>query len=273
MSFSKEVRDELINHYSRQEHARKAELAALMMLGSRFLSRDAESGRYIYTDKRNDLKSKEDFTGGRKTYNGADGFEKGLSLDAVTSKPEDKRAFLRGAFLAAGTIADPEKEYHFEIITPDRESADFICTLFAAFDVETKVTERRKRFVAYIKDSEQISTALNVIEAHGALMRFENTRIEREIRGTVNRQSNCDAANIKKSVTASMKQIDDINLIAEQMGLDNVDPQIADICRVRLANPDATLEEIGLLLTPPVGKSGANHRFRKIAEMAEKLRA
>lgn len=262
MSFSQDVKAELLEHYSKSGPARKAELAALMMLAGKNVKWDAGSGRYIY----------DGFADTRKTFNIGGEINKAESLEKITGKAEAKRAFLRGAFIAAGTVNSPLKDYHFEISAPDEGTADFISGLFEEFDVFPKVTERRGRYIAYLKDSEEIATALNVIEAHTALMTFENARIEKEINGAVNRKINCDTANINKALSAAMKQIEDIELIDEVMGLETLEPSLEDICRVRLANPDATLEEIAAMCTPPVGKSGANHRFRKIAETASRLR-
>lgn len=270
MSFSQDTREELIKLFCKAEHARKAELAAIFVMGSRGLSRDAGSGKYIYEDPRASAETGTEPL--RKVFNIDGELDLKGPLKPLIKKPDDKRAFLRGAFIVGGTISDPSKDNHFEITVPDKGTAGLLKDLFADFDVELKEMNRRGKWVVYLKDGEMIAQALNVIQAHNALMKFENARIEREIRGVVNRKFNCDTANINKAVTASMKQTEDIRLIDSVMGLSELEPGLRDICQVRLANPDMSLEEVGAACTPPVGKSGANHRFRKIAEMAAQLR-
>lgn len=272
MSFSQEVREELIKHYDRQVHCQKAELAAILMFGGRGLRLDTESGKYIFTDPRS--QSRNDFTVTRKTYNINGKIDLNVSISDLIRKPEDKRAFLRGAFLEAGTISDPEKDYHFEISSRDEGAAQTVREVLEFFEINARSFRRRDgHTIVYVKGHDEISLILNIISAHVAMMNFENVRIERELKGAVNRKLNCDTANIKKSVTASMKQIEDIELIRDTVGLDELEDSLRDICEVRLANPDATILEIGELLTPKVGKSGANHRFRKISKMADDIRA
>ncbi len=183
-----------------------------------------------------------------------------------------KRAFIRGAFLATGSISDPGKFYHFEIVCPTEEKAKQLQAIINTFDVDAKIVNRKKHFIVYIKEGAQIVDLLNVMEAHVSLMKLENIRILKEMRNSVNRKVNCETANINKTVSAAVKQLDDIKIIKEKIGLDNINENLAEIAKVRLANPDATLKELGELLDPPVGKSGVNHRLRKISELADSLR-
>ncbi len=183
-----------------------------------------------------------------------------------------KRAFLRGAFLAAGSISDPERFYHFEIACLTQEKADRIREVIAAFDIEARIVARKKYYVVYVKDGSRISDLLNVMEAPQAMMEFENIRIMREMRGSVNRKVNCETANIQKTVSAAVKQIDDITLIRDLMGFGGLPESLAQIARLRLEKPEATLTELGESLDPPVGKSGVNHRLRKLSNLAEDLR-
>ena len=271
MSFSQDVREELIKHYDKSVHCQKAELAAIMMFQSRGLALDAASGRYIYSDPRST--DRNGFTVSRKTFNINGVLDLNKDIGSFISKTDDKRAFLRGAFIASGTISDPEKEYHFEITAPDEGCADMIVNLLASFGITARVFRRRDiNYVVYVKDREEISLILNIMNAHVAMMDYENVKIEKELNSAVNRRLNCDTANINKAVSASMKQIDDIELIRDTIGFDRLDDGLRNICEVRLANPDATIAEIGELLVPKVGKSGANHRFRKISQMAENMR-
>lgn len=183
-----------------------------------------------------------------------------------------KRAFLRGAFLASGSISTPEKAYHFEIVCDSFEKAYQLCDIIRFFDIEAKVVERKKKIVVYIKEGESIVDMLNIMEAHQSLMDLENVRILKDMRNNVNRKVNCETANINKTVAASVKQIEDINLINDTIGFDGLQQQLKDMAIVRLENPDASLKELGIILSPQVGKSGVNHRLRKLGEIAEDLR-
>ena len=202
--------------------------------------------------------------------------EENLSLaqNVVLMQNCCKRAFIRGAFLAAGSISDPEKFYHFEIVCATESKARQIQSIMATFDIEAKIVMRKRYYVAYIKEGSQIVDMLNVMEAHVALMELENIRIVKEMRNTVNvnRQVNCETANINKTVSAAVKQINDIVFIRDTAGFESLPPGLAQIARARLEKPEATLKELGEDLEPPVGKSGVNHRLRKLCELAERLR-
>ena len=183
-----------------------------------------------------------------------------------------KRAFIRGAFLASGSISDPEKSYHFEIVCAVRAKAEQLQKIMNSFGIDAKVILRKKSYVVYVKEGAQIADLLNIIEAHVALMKFENVRIIKDMRNTVNRKVNCEAANINKTVSAAVKQVEDIVYIRDTIGLENLSDALRDVALTRLEYPEATLKELGDLLTTPIGKSGVNHRLRKLGEMADKLR-
>ncbi len=183
-----------------------------------------------------------------------------------------KRAFIRGAFLATGSISDPEKTYHFEIVTPSKPKAQQIQDIINFFDIDAKIVIRKKYFVVYVKEGSQIVDLLNVMEAHVALMNLENVRILKEMRNSINRQVNCEAANINKTVTAASKQIDDILYIKEQIGLSELSEGLEEIATLRIEYPEASLKELGALLSQPIGKSGVNHRLRKLSILADNLR-
>ncbi len=183
-----------------------------------------------------------------------------------------KRAFLRGAFLAAGSISDPAKTYHFEIAVATNAKAKQLQAIFKVFDIDVKIILRKKYYVVYIKEGSQIVEALNVMEAHIALMNFENVRIVKEMRNSINRQVNCETANINKTVVASSKQLEDILYIQNQTGLGKLTEGLEEIARLRLEYPEASLKELGQLLDPPIGKSGVNHRLRKISIIADHIR-
>lgn len=183
-----------------------------------------------------------------------------------------KRAYIRGAFIAAGSMSNPSKSYHFEIVCNRLEEAEYLKSMMNAFDLDAKIIERKKTYVVYLKEGAQIVDVLNVMEAHVALLEFENIRIMKEMRNSVNRKVNCETANINKTVSAAVRQMEDIKYIRDTVGFDRLPEGLKDVALTRLAYPDASLKELGGLLETPVGKSGVNHRLRKLSEIAVKLR-
>ena len=183
-----------------------------------------------------------------------------------------KRAFIRGAFLSAGSISDPEKFYHFEITCASMRKAKQLQGLMASFGIEARIVLRKRYFIVYVKEGSQIAQLLQIMDAPVALMELENIRIVKEMRNSVNRQVNCETANINKTVSAAVKQMEDIRYIQDTIGLESLPENLQEMARVRLERPEATLKELGEALEPPVGKSGVNHRLRKLSLMAEDLR-
>ncbi len=195
-----------------------------------------------------------------------------LSQNIVIQRSCCKRAFIRGAFLAAGSISDPERFYHFEIACASEAKASQLQGLIVSFGLDARIVQRKKYYVVYIKEGSQIVDILNVMEAPVSLMELENIRIIKEMRGSVNRQVNCETANINKTVSAAVKQIEDIACIRDRIGFGDLPDHLREVAELRLARPEATLKELGEGLDPPVGKSGVNHRLRKLGQIAEKLR-
>ena len=183
-----------------------------------------------------------------------------------------KRAYLKGAFLGGGSVSDPEKNYHLEFVCDDLETAQRIQKTINTFELQAKMIHRKKNYVVYLKEGDQIVTLLNLIEAHIALLDFENVRIYKEVRNNVNRIVNCETANLNKTVSASLRQIENIEYIREHLGFEDLPHNLREMAAVRLEYPDASLKELGEMLYPPVGKSGVNHRLRKLDELAEKLK-
>ena len=183
-----------------------------------------------------------------------------------------RRAFLRGMFLAAGSISDPEKSYHLEIVCSGQERALQVQQVLREFEVDARIVNRKKNQVVYIKEGSQIADFLRLTEAGISLMKLENIRILKEISNNVNRQVNCETANINKTVSAAVKQIEDIRYIATHMGFSQLSEGLEEMAVLRLKYPDATLKELGQMLHPPVGKSGVNHRLRKLSRIAGELR-
>ena len=184
-----------------------------------------------------------------------------------------QRAFLRGAFLAAGSMSNPGKGYHLEIVCSRPLQAQQILEILTEFEIEGRIVQRKKYYVVYIKEGAGISDFLNVVEAHVALMEFENSRIVREVRNTVNRRVNCETANITKTVTAAARQVDDILFLQQKYGFEKLPVSLRQMAEVRLEYPEAPLKELGMYLDPPVGKSGVNHRLRKLCELADAMRS
>lgn len=183
-----------------------------------------------------------------------------------------KRAYLRGAFLGAGSMSDPEKHYHFEITTMSQVLAQKLRDIMNSFDLEAKIVLRKKYHVIYIKEGAKIVDVLNIMEAHIALMNLENIRIMKDMRNSVNRRVNCETANINKTVSAAVKQLEDIEFIIEHGKFSELNQGLRDVASLRLDNPEASLKELGEMLSPPVGKSGVNHRMKKLSRIADDMK-
>ena len=191
-------------------------------------------------------------------------------IDAMNEKK--RRAFLRECFFSTGSVSDPMKSYHFEIVCDSKDQAEALMFLLREYELDAKITDRKGHLVVYLKEGEQIADTLALMGARGAVMTFQNARVEREVRGSINRRVNCETANIKKTVSASVRQIEDIRLIEEKRGLSSLPQNLRDIAMIRLEYPDTSLADLGGLLDPPVGKSGVNHRLRRIGDIAESIR-
>ena len=183
-----------------------------------------------------------------------------------------RRAYLRGAFLGSGSVSNPEKGYHLEFVHPDEDYAVSLRNLINSFKMDAKIVIRKNNYVVYLKEGAQIVDLLNVMGAHMALMELENIRIIKEMRNNVNRLVNCETANLNKTVSASVRQVQDINYLRKNIGLSALPPNLEEVALCRLQNPNASLKELGEKLNPPVGKSGVNHRLRKLSELANQLR-
>lgn len=308
MSFSGEIKEELQLVMGNSRHCQMAELAAYFQFCSRMVeAENDDKSLRIQTENQN--VARKCFTLFKKTFkiyvdvtvrrSGAltgnmtyllrtdehpeqkrimdamkiSEWEKGDCTSALLLKNSCcKRAFLRGAFLAAGSMSDPYKGYHLEIVCQNQQQAGQIQKLLLDFGLDAKQVPRKKYYVVYIKEGENIADFLNIIEAHQALMEFENARIYKDVRNMVNRKVNCDAANINKTVNAAARQVEDIEYIRSSCGLEKLPDSLREMAYVRLENPEVSLVELGKLLDPPVGKSGVNHRLRKIGEFAKSLK-
>lgn len=287
MSFSSDVKEELEQHIGTARHCQLAELAAFMHCCGQY-GMDSEGLLTIGFQTENEAVVRKAFTLLKKTYNiSTDIASNQKKIPQVIDKFGDldlpvsslilqksccRRAFLRGAFQCIGSMSDPEKNYHMEFVCTTPEKAEQLRDVIAGFEIEARITRRKKYYVVYIKEGSGIVDLLNVMEAHISLMKFENLRIVKEMRNSINRQVNCETANITKTVTASAKQIDDILLIRDKCGFDKISDPLRQMAQVRLEHPDAPLKELGSYMDPPIGKSGVNHRLRRLSEIAEKIR-
>ncbi|MFC3799284.1 DNA-binding protein WhiA [Cohnella sp. GCM10012308] len=184
-----------------------------------------------------------------------------------------KKAYLRGAFLAGGSVNNPEgSSYHLEIASMYEEHCQALVDLANKFHLNARFIERKKGFILYIKEGEKIIEFLSIIGAHQALFKFEDVRIMRDMRNSVNRIVNCETANLNKTIGAAVRQIDNIKLLQKEVGLENIPDKLREVAEIRLMHPDMNLKEVGDMLKGQVSKSGVNHRLRKIDEWAEKIR-
>ena len=291
MSFSGKIKEELAGHIARARHCNLAELSALTEMSGEFrVGTDESCGLMIHTE--NLAVARKVFTLLQKTFNirtdiivrrntvkGSSSYHiyaKGGELlairQAIVQAVCCKRAYIRGAFLASGSMSDPSKAYHFEIVCEENRQAEHLRDMINSFDLDAKIVKRKKSYVVYLKEGSQIVDILNIMEAHVALMELENIRIVKEMRNSVNRKVNCETANINKTVSAAVKQKEDILYIRDTIGFEKLPKGLREAALARLRYPDAPLKELGALLEHPVGKSGINHRLRKLSEMAEKLR-
>ncbi|RST77574.1 DNA-binding protein WhiA [Siminovitchia acidinfaciens] len=186
-----------------------------------------------------------------------------------------KRSYMRGAFLAGGSVNNPERSsYHLEIFSLYKEHNDALCELMNEFELNSKTLERKNGFITYLKEAEKITEFLNIIGAHNALLRFEDVRIVRDMRNSVNRLVNCETANLNKTIGAALRQVENIRYIQETVGLEHLPERLREIAVLRMTHQDVTLKELGeMVSTGQISKSGINHRLRKIDEIADKLRS
>lgn len=300
MSFSGTVKEELEAQIGSARHCQLAELAALL----HFAGGTCENGSHLSLETENEAVARKCFTLLKKTFNIETVVmqSKGrlLSDDEVEAKVMQAlhlkdvagnrvvldvpvnvlliknscclRAYLRGAFLCVGSMSDPEKSYHLEFVCNNRSQAEQLQSIIQEFQIEAKIIKRKKYDVVYLKEGAGIVDLLNVMEAHVSLMNLENLRIVKEMRNSINRRVNCETANISKTVTAASKQIEDIILIRDRYGFGNLPDNLRQMAEIRLEYPDAALKELGEHLEPPVGKSGVNHRLRRLSEIADRIR-
>ena len=195
------------------------------------------------------------------------GISKGLLKNDMCS-----RAYLRDTFLCIGTVSNPEKEYQLEFTCGTQEKAQQIKDVLSARGITSGISLRRGNHVVYLRESSQIVDMLNLMGASSSSMKMENAIILRQVRGSINRKVNCETSNIRKSAQAARRQIEDIKLLMGSREFENLPETLKEIAKLRVENPEVSLKELGEMLDPPVGKSGVNHRLRKLSETAEEIR-
>ena len=282
MSFSGKVKEELAGHIGKSRHCRLAEYAALTVFEGRCRPADSdnelvrETCRALQNELAGDSATpfrEEQVLRAVRMWDEETGFVPSETVDGLLiQKSCCRRAYIRGAFLAGGSISDPRKSYHFEIVCRSVAQAKQLREIINSFGMDAKIVARKRYQVVYIKEGEQIVDLLNVMEAHVALMDLENVRILKEMRNSVNRKVNCETANISKTVNAAVQQVRDIEYIRKTAGLSSLPENLQEMALLRLEYPDAPLKELGAYLNPPVGKSGVNHRLPRISEIARDLR-
>ena len=311
MSFSKDTKTELTAHLDSQRHCRLAELTAICGICGEYAirgdgkisfalqsenilaikkaavlirrlyhlaadvctvsSKDWKNSTYLLFVRDTDTVKKMLYEMKLLKANGALVDLEISHADLIPDRECCRRAFLRGVFICSGSISDPKSSYHFEIPCKSSERAGDILKLLEAFEIDGKTTVRSGRHSVYVKEADRISEMLGLLGATNAMLEFENIRIYRGIAGDINRQVNCETANIKKTAKAGAAQVEQINKIAEKIGLASLSPELYEAAMLRLENPDTGLAELGAKLDPPVGKSGMYHRFAKIKKIAEDL--
>lgn len=300
MSFSSEVKDELTQHIASARHCQIAELTALLLTAGE----NDSAGIHLKTENYRvahkagllihrlfgiacqvrirtymehssatvyDLFVSEKEQAERICQACKLETDKGLDR-LVVQKTCCKRAFLRGIFLTSGSVNNPEKSYHFEIACDTLKMAETIQEIMKSFELDARIVKRKKSQVVYLKEGAMIVDALNVMEAHRALMNMENVRILKDVRNQTNRKVNCDLANINKTLTAAGRQLEDIRYIERRKGFSDLSEGLRQVAELRLQEPEVSLKELGEMLDPPVSKSGVNHRLKKLSELAESLR-
>lgn len=277
MSFSSEVKQELssINTYSKANLI-EAELIGYLMSAN--VKDENEKIEFITENEFNieriykilfKLKIEYEPETRRKTFV-AKINKPNLKNVEELEKEEEKKALIRGIFLGSGSINDPTKKYHLEILLKNKDIAQYIQNILKSFNIKAKILEMNNTI--YIKEGEEISKFLAFIGAQKAVLKYEEIRVMREIRNNVNRQVNCETANLNKTISASVMQIEAINYLKKIKKYEELPSNLLEIAELRLEYPEMSLKDLGSLLENPLGKSGVNHRLKKIIEIADEAK-
>lgn len=310
MSFSNDVRNELARIIPEKSCCQKAELSALLTLRADIIQRE-DGERYLITLSENATPARKIYKLLKESYGLSSAVRmqekkrfnkkrvyvvethlptndaflnelglacKGLKINrrvnwSLLSKNCCKRAYLRGVFISRGFINRPEGNYHLEIVINDSRMASDLQKVLLKMGLEARVSERKNNLMLYIKESEKIVDFLRIVEASKALLDFENVRILKSVRNQVNRQVNCETANLAKTVDASVRQVESIERLINKVGIKVFPVTLRDLALLRIDYPDSTLKELGIMLEPPLTKSGVAYRMKKIEILAEQILA
>jgi len=310
MSFSNDVRNELARIIPEKSCCQKAELSALLTLRADIIQRE-DGERYLITLSENATPARKIYKLLKESYGLSSAVRiqekkrfnkkrvyvvethmptndaflnelglacKGLKINrrvnwSLLSKNCCKRAYLRGVFISRGFINRPEGNYHLEIVINDSRMASDLQKVLLKMGLEARVSERKNNLMLYIKESEKIVDFLRIVEASKALLDFENVRILKSVRNQVNRQVNCETANLAKMVDASVRQVESIERLINKVGIKVFPVTLRDLALLRIDYPDSTLKELGIMLEPPLTKSGVAYRMKKIEILAEQILA
>lgn len=195
--------------------------------------------------------------------------ENAILLNIQSQNEMLEKAMLRGAFLGSGSISNPVSTYHLEILCSTEANAQMLVNILNKYQITLKILQKKSNYSIYSKDGNEISKFLAFIQANGAVLKFEEIRVYRDVRNNVNRKVNCETANLNKTVNAAFKQIEDINYLIQTGEFTKLSKSLQEIANIRLQNPEASLAELGKLLQTPIGKSGVNHRLQAIQNIVE----
>lgn len=302
MSFAEDVKSELCNYENEDDTASKIELSAILRMGG-FILIGANSLVGIRLVTANNGVARRIFSMLKGIYNlhtavvirkGQNLRKKNMYTLTVSPSPEGKatledlyiwpvttmfplaslstmesrRAFLRGAFLGGGSVNRPQSDYHLEFMTTNLSFAEQVVTVLKQFRLPGKITERKDYYVVYLKEGDAVTSCLQIMGATQAMLEFENVRVVKEVRNQINRQVNCETANLQKAVDAAIRQTECIRIISRHMDLSDLPPKLLEVAQLRLENGEASLSELQQYFGSRLSKSGLNHRFKKLEEIA-----
>lgn len=293
MSFSSDVKNEIMKHPAGARHCQLAQMAAFVnnlgMVRDSQLIFEGEENTIAYIeallkklyaiDKQGYAKEDGGFTRARLTISSrVDEISKSVKYSDDGNVSElliknscCRKSYLQGMFLASGSVTDPEKGYHLEFVSSNQQVLKRVQEILLEFDIVSKITARKNNYMLYIKEGQHIVDLLNVMGAHKKLMDMENSIIMHDFRNNLNRKVNCETANLMKTANAGSRQKADIEFLRDNYGLDNLPDNLKEIAVLRLEYPDISLKELGEMMDPPLGKSGVNHRLRKLSELRDSL--
>lgn len=308
MSFSSDVKNEIIKQHDATKRMRIATLLGMLCFGARisvsdgkyllkFSTENPKIARFLYSLIKNDCEIKATlsvFRGKKAVLYSVtldDSLEIGDLFHTVgllrrdeeledfsnfrinprtVSESSEKKAFIQGAFLAAGSVISPQKNCHLEFVTSHQRLSEDTAKLLEEFDLSPKIAIRKSNFVLYFKNSSDVADILTIFGAYDCLMEYHNIKIMKDVRNSINRKMNCDTANMTKTLDAAFKQAEAIEKLKKLGVLDKMNDSLREIANLRLQYKELGLKELGAMMNPPLGKSGVNHRLRKLIEEAEK---